>query len=551
MECGQMPSGWIRTRSSECIRWSAGGTPSRSRPEYYNGTIPWAVIGDLNDGPVMQTEGRISELGFTNSSAKWVERGSILVALYGSIGKLGIAKIRLTTNQAIAAADVDPLEPLFVFYYLLAQRNRLKRLGRGGTQQNINLKILNDYPLVLAPLVEQRAIVAKIDRLFSQLDKGIEQLQTVKRQLKQYRQAVLKAAFEGKLTAEWRAEQQEAGKLPDADELLEQIKKAREERYRQQLLEWKKALAQWEVAGSRDSRRKKTGKPQDVEKTLPFWSDASATPSAELPTQWRWIRVADIGEIRLGRQRSPKNVSKDYPTSYIRAANITERGLDLSDVLEMEFTPEERETYGLQIGDVILSEASGSPDQVGKPAVWKGELKLCCFQNTVIRVRPHLPMSEYLLWVFRYCYHCGIFAQVASGVGINHLSASRFARLVIPLPPLEEQTEIVNELESRFSVLDELEKAVDHALQQAEALRQSILKKAFEGRLLSEAELAAVRNDPEYEPADKLLERIRAERKRSKQSLRSSRAGSTRRGTRRGSLRRPQQEINETVSEAE
>ena len=144
-------------------------------------------------------------------------------------------------------------------------------------------------------------------------------------------------------------------------------------------------------------------------------------------------------------------------------------------------------------------------------------------------------------------------AKPSHRIGTNQqaLNKKRVQELVVPLCSPDEQAHIVREIESRFSVLDRLEKAVDHGLQQAEALRQSILKKAFEGRLLSDAELAAVRNDPEYEPADKLLERIRAERKRSKQSLRSSRAGSTRRGTRRGSLRRPQQEINETVSEAE
>jgi len=98
------------------------------------------------------------------------------------------------------------------------------------------------------------------------------------------------------------------------------------------------------------------------------------------------VRIRDVGNVQLGRQRSPKNRSKDYPTRYIRAANITDFGFDLSDLLDMEFTPKERERYRLRKGDIVLSEASGSPDQVGKPACWNDELPLCCFQNTVIRL---------------------------------------------------------------------------------------------------------------------------------------------------------------------
>src|SRR4051794_38335161 len=92
-----------------------------------------------------------------------------------------------------------------------------------------------------------------------------------------------------------------------------------------------------------------------------------------VPPGWCWTTVGEIGEVRLGRQRSPKNRSNKYPTKYIRAANITWGGLDLNDVLDMEFTPTEREVYRLQSGDVLLSEASGSADEVGKPVIWNGE----------------------------------------------------------------------------------------------------------------------------------------------------------------------------------
>src|SRR5262249_35551338 len=158
-----------------------------------------------------------------------------------------------------------------------------------------------------------------------------------------------------------------------------------------------------------------------------------------LPAGWSWTTVGEVGEVRLGRQRSPKNRSSQYPTKYIRAANITWGGLDLSDVLDMEFTPPEREVYRLLPGDVLLSGASGSADEVGKPVIWRGELEGCCFQNTVVRFRPRGMPPGFPFVVFSHFARNGVFAQVSKGVGIHHLGADRFAQLRFPLPPPNEQ----------------------------------------------------------------------------------------------------------------
>ena len=110
--------------------------------------------------------------------------------------------------------------------------------------------------------------------------------------------------------------------------------------------------------------------------------------------------------------------------------------------------------------------------------------------------------NEYFLFLFRHYYSNGVFAKTASGVGINHLSANKFASLPAPIAPLDEQKYIVQEIDSRLSVIDQLEQTITTALQQAEALRQAILKKAFSGQLVSQ--------DPADEPAAVLLARIRA-----------------------------------------
>ena len=198
---------------------------------------------------------------------------------------------------------------------------------------------------------------------------------------------------------------------------------------------------------------------------------------------WKKLKALDVGEVKLGRQRSPQNVSNLYPTKYIRAANITEQGLDLSDVLEMEFTPTEQSKYTLQENDIVISEASGSPTQVGKPALWKCELQTCCFQNTVIRHRVKEANPEYVFWYYKYLYISGYFSRIVGGVGINHLGAKNFSNIEIPIPSVLDQTKIVQRIERVLSVYGNIEQTIDTSLQQAEALRQSILKQAFEGRL--------------------------------------------------------------------
>ena len=175
----------------------------------------------------------------------------------------------------------------------------------------------------------------------------------------------------------------------------------------------------------------------------------------------------------------------------------------MNDVLDMDFLLHEFPAYRLETDDLLLSEASGSAAQVGKPAIWKDQIADCCFQNTVIRHQSYCrDFASYLLWLYRY-YVSGRFAQVAGGVGINHLSASKFAQIMLPLCSLQEQQEIVRRLENRFAAIAQLERRVDAALQRADVLRQVILNRAVSGQL--------VRPHAEDEPASVVLARIRRE----------------------------------------
>ena len=133
----ELPGSWKVARLEDIAKWGAGGTPKSTEPSYYGGEIPWLIIGDLNDGLVNTSETMITEEGLENSSAKWVSENSVLVAMYGSIGKLAINTVPVTTNQAIAFTEYLPsgMLNIYLFYYLYVLRDSLHSLGKGGTQK--------------------------------------------------------------------------------------------------------------------------------------------------------------------------------------------------------------------------------------------------------------------------------------------------------------------------------------------------------------------------------------------------------------------------------
>lgn len=151
--------------------WSSGGTPKAGDPTLYGGGIPWAVIGDLNDGTVLTTERTISELGLSQSSAKVVPPGAILIAMYGSIGKLGLAGVSLATNQAIAAAVPTQVTGGYLFAALRAARRALVGRGKGGAQQNISQTILKSFEIPVPPVPAQSDFAEKVAHLLARRDR--------------------------------------------------------------------------------------------------------------------------------------------------------------------------------------------------------------------------------------------------------------------------------------------------------------------------------------------------------------------------------------------
>ena len=401
---------------------------------------------------------------------------------------------------------VVPKFGAYQLHYLWMARYYLHRCVKHVNQASISSRdFARSIPVIVPPAAEQHRIVAKIEKLFSELDKGIESLKTARAKLNVYRQAVLKHAFEGKLTAQWREENKD--KLETPEQLLARIKQEREARYERQLQEWKAAVKEWEESGKSG---KKPQRPKKLSKVTDLPHEVTAKLSL-LPESWMWEK---LGWMTCGVEYG--TAAKSATTGRVpvlRMGNIQNAKFDWTDLV---YTSDDNEVaqYLLHDGDVLFNRTN-SPELVGKTAIYKGD-RSAVFAGYLIRVN-HLRAvvdSRYLnLFLNSHVARQHGNTVKTDGVNQSNINGAKLSSYPFPYCSIEEQREIASILEKTLSVLDETEADIIQELQKADALRQSILKKAFSGQLVPQ--------DPHDEPASALLDRIRAEREKAAKNNRS------------------------------
>lgn len=298
------------------------------------------------------------------------------------------------------------IDPKFLFYSLFTIKIEDKGYAR-------HFQLLEKELFPLPSFSTQTLIVSKIEELFSELDKGNEDLKTSQQQLKTYRQSVLKYAFEGKLT----------------------------------------------------NKKVKEG---------------------ELPKGWEYVNISSVIE----KPKYGTSKKCDYGIDGIgvlRIPNISKGIVDSSDLKFAKFDDKEIETYSLIEGDILTIRSNGSVDLVGKCALISKKDEGYLYAGYLIRLRPIMSKinPKYLINILSSIdLRNQIEDKAKSTSGVNNINSEELSTLKIQLPPLEEQNQIVQEIESRLSVADKMEESIAQSLQQAESLRQSILKKAFSGELI-------------------------------------------------------------------
>lgn len=485
-----LPNNWCLTTLENVASWGSGGTPSRAVASYFQGNIPWIKTGELDSKFIHRSEEHISEEAIKKSSAKIFPKGSVGIAMYGAtIGKLSIFGVDASTNQACAVGVTsEAIYNEFLYYFLFAERRELIKAGKGGAQPNLSQGVIKEWQINLPPLSEQHRIVAKIEELFSELDKGIENLKTAQAQLKVYRQALLKHAFEGKLTEQWR--EQNKDKLETAAVLQKRIQTERAARFQHQLNDW-------QASGQKGS------KPKVLKQILPI----SQEELAELPKLnefWRWVRLEDITiKITDGDHQAPPQTKIGVP--FITISDIKNQKIDFSDTrfVSKEYFDGLAENRK-PVKDDILYTVTGS---FGIPCLLDFDKDFCFQRHIGLMKAENSIIIKFLYYLLssRFVYLQAV--KVATGTAQKTVPLGGLRLFKVPLVAISEQQKIVEILDSKISEIEQLEQTIATSLQQSESLRQSILKKAFSGELTPQ--------DANDEPASILLERIRKDKQQS------------------------------------
>lgn len=478
----QLPPGWAEAGLGAIGRLICGQSPTSSTVNREGRGIIYVSGPEHWDGAVVHTD------KWTTSPARIVPKGTVFITVKGAgVGTIfpGIEAAIGRDIYAFLPADVVPTS--FVTHALRFTTSEIVRQAQGDIPGLSKDHILN-HRIAIPPVEEQQRIANKIDELLSDLDAGVAGLKRIQAKLKHYRAAVLKAAVDGTLTADWRIQH------PDTEpgsELLQRILSERRRRWEEAQLEEFKATS------------KPPPKDWKAKYQEPAVPDSKNLPP--LPEGWCWATPKLLGSVQLGRQRAPIHHQGDFMRPYLRVANVYEDRIDLGSVYEMNFSPEQFTSYELHTGDILLNEGQ-SLELVGRSAIYRGELPGACFTNTLVRFRPSQGLkAEFAQTYFRACLRNHRFRKLARWTtNIAHLGADRFAAMEFPLPPLAEQEAIVEAVEDQLSVIDHLDADLQAKLDSAQALRQSILRHAFTGQLVPQ--------DPNDEPATELIKRIVVER---------------------------------------
>ncbi len=468
----ELPQGWAEITLRDAGAWRTGGTPSRRNAEFFGKGIPWVKSGDLPDGPILKTQEEITQLGLENSSAKLMPTGTISMALYGAtIGKLGVMTFPAATNQACANVipDTRMVEPKFLFHYLLSERKNFIEQGQGGAQPNISQEIVLTHPFRLAPLAEQRRIVAKLETLLGKVDASQQRLAKIPVLLKRFRQSVLAAACSGRLTADWREENEF---VEDAGVLLEQMKLERRER-----------------CAAENGKRKYREADPVADEDLPA-----------VPETWRWTNFDHCSwEITVGHVGPMKDRYVEKGVTFLRCQNVKPLRFSTDGLVRIPDDFHAQLSKSELLGGEILVVRSGA--NTGDCCVFPRNLGAANCSDLVI-TRPLSGLcSEFGALYVNSSAGQALLTLNQTGIAQPHFNIGAMRVKAFPLPPLPEQQEIVRRVTSLFLLADQLEARLSAAQRQVDALTPSLLARAFSGQLVPQ--------DPTDEPAEKLLERIR------------------------------------------
>jgi type I restriction enzyme, S subunit len=452
-----LPEGWVSVPLIEVVTKLVDG--SHNPPPKQSSGRPMLSARNIENNQIVFDEFRlIADVDFEREHARTrVSPGDVLLTIVGTIGRsavVGAGFDGFTLQRSVAVLTPKGVLPKYLMYQLQAPfiQRLFERNARGTAQKGVYLKTLGQTPIRVAPHDQQKRIVEEIEKQFSRLDKAIAGLKRAKANIKRYKAAVLKAAVEGDLTEQWRKEHPN---VEPAGKLLERI------------------LA--------ERRTKWNGKGKYKEPAAPETANLS-----ELPKGWAWVRTDQLFSFVTSGSRGWADYYSEEGPLFIRIGNLDHDSilLDLRDIQRVQ-PPAGAEGTRTRVapGDILISITA----DVGMVALVPSHIEEAYINQHISLARPVSVIDRsYLAWFL--CFQDGRkqFKELQRGATKVGLGLDDIKAVNVPLPPLSEQIEIVQEIERYLSDADETGTIIEVNLQRAEHLRQSILTIAFSGKLAKE-----------------------------------------------------------------
>jgi type I restriction enzyme S subunit len=499
---GFLPESWVVARVDEIGETITGNTPSTKNSDYYGGETLYVKPPQLLNCQINSASETLSAKGL--EVARTVPSQSVLVSCIGNLGRTGLTQYCSAFNQQInAIVPYSSISSKFVFYQCqsISVRNQLEEKSTATTISIVNKRNFDSVNLNIAPANEQIRIVDKIEELFSELDKGVESFKTAKAQLAVYRQALLKHAFEGKLTEQWRKDN--ADHIPSTKQLLTRLKQEREKLQQKQNDDWEIEVEEWETEGKEG---KKPTKPR-VPKCVASIEDIDMSNVPTLPNEWVWVTL-DMLISGLPRAMQSGPFGSNLKHSEFQDNGVLVLGID--NVKSGDFSLgrqnriskgkyKELKKYTARPGDLLVTVMAS----LGRSCVVPRDLEKAIITKHVYRISMEekllLPELYNLILQSHTISRTRMFEN-AQGQTRPGLNSTILKELPMPLCCLQEQQEIFKILEEKLSLVTKFEEEIDSNIERSGLLRQSILKRAFSGLL--------VHQDPKDEPASEVLKKI-------------------------------------------
>ena len=453
-----------------------GKTPLKNEKKYYEDDfIDWYKPNEIGLTKYCKSsKEKLSKYAYKKKQVTVYSPNTILINAIGDIGLISILNKEASSNQQITGIkpNTDKINIEYCYYYLLANRHLFYKDLFKTTLPIINQKKIKSLPIVVPSVKQQEFIVDFLNTLenidaISDLDKnkwgkefydiankffGLKDNNNsissqLTRQLdlvKQLRQAFLREAMQGKLTAGWRKQNPD---VEPASELLARIKAEKE-----QLIKDKKIKKQ---------------------KPLPLISDNEVP--FELPENWAWCRMGQIVQHNSGKTlHGSQNTGKHRKC--ITTSNLYWGYFELEKLKEIQIEDKELIRCTAQKGDLLICEGGES----GRSAIWNKNFEIC-FQNHIHRVRPFIDVSNnYLYYVMLFLDYSGLINNYRKGMGISNLSGKSLSSILVPLCSYSEQQQIVTKLDELMAYCDQLEESIKNSQSQNEMILQQVLKEALE-----------------------------------------------------------------------